>query len=70
MKSTADIVRIVSHGGGVIVDSSKATDDLVRIASQAATSGATVIIRGAGNKSMDDLVRIASHGKGKVIMEL
>jgi len=70
MKTTDDIVRIVSFSGGVILDANKTTDDLVRIASFAAGKGSHVIIRGAGKKTTDDLVRIASFGKGAVIFDL
>jgi len=70
-RSTDEIVRIVSYGGGVIIDgSSLSTDDLVRIVSYAQTSAPLVVVRNAGSKSTDDLVRIASYGKGKVILEL
>lgn len=70
MKSTDDLVKIVSFGGGVIVDASKSTDDLVKIASFAAKKGSRVIIKGANSKSTDDLVTIASFGKGIVIFDL
>ena len=33
MKTTNDLVKIVSFGGGVIVDSTKTTADLIKIAS-------------------------------------
>jgi hypothetical protein len=69
MKTTDDIVRILSYGGGVVVDSSKTTDDLVRIAGLAAGK-CTVIVKKAGHKTTDDLVRIASYGKGAVIFDL
>ena len=69
MKSTDDLVKIVSYGGGIVIDSTKSTDDLVRIASYAAGKGSRVVIKDAGNKSTDDLVKIASFGKGAVIFD-
>jgi hypothetical protein len=71
VKSTDDIVRIVSHGAGVIIDgSSKSTDDLVKIVSQASKDNSPVIIRNTDSKSTDGLVRIAAYGMGRVILEL
>jgi len=70
MTSTDDLVKIVSYGGGVIVEATKSTDDLVKIASFAASKGTRVIIKGADRKSTDDLVKIASFGKGAVIFDL
>jgi len=61
MKTTEDIIRIVSVGGGVIVDSSKTTSDLIRIASVAGER--RIIIRNAGTKTTEDLIRIASVAK-------
>ncbi len=69
MKTTADLVQIVSYGGGIIVDASKTTADLVQIASYAAGKGSRVIIKGAGSKTTADLVQIASFGKGAVIFD-
>ena len=70
MKSTADIVRIINFGGGVIVDASIGTDNLVKIASHAASSGGRVIVKNANKKLTDHLVRIASFGKGAVMFDL
>ncbi len=69
MKSTDDLVKIVSFGGGVVIDSTKSTDDLVKIASFAAGKGSRIVIKGAGRKSTDDLVKIASFGKGTVLFD-
>jgi predicted RNA-binding protein YlxR (DUF448 family) len=69
MTSTNDLVRIVSVGGGIIIDSSRAPDDLVRIASSASAHKSRVVIKGAGKYTPDDLVRIASAGKGAVIFD-
>lgn len=69
MKSTDDLVKIVSYGGGIVIDTTKSTDDLVKIASYAAGKGSRVVIKNAGYKSTDDLVTIASYGKGAVIFD-
>ena len=69
VKSTDDLVKIVSFGGGVVIDSTKSTDDLVKIASFAAGKGSRVVIKNAGRKSTDDLVKIASFGKGAVLFD-
>jgi aspartokinase len=69
MKTTDDLVKIVSYGGGVIVDSSKTTDDLVKIASYSKSKGSKIIIKNASRKTTDDLVRIASYGDGNVIFD-
>lgn len=67
-KTTADLVRIASYGGGLDFDASgKAQADLVQIASYAAGKGGRVTMRGIGHKSTDDLVQIASYGKGAVV---
>jgi hypothetical protein len=42
MKTTEDLIQIVSYGGGIIVDSSKTTQDLVQIASYAAGKGSVI----------------------------
>jgi len=69
MKSTDDLVKIVSFGGGVVIDSLMSTDDLVKIASFAAGKSSRVVIKNAGTKSTDDLVKIASFGKGAVLFD-
>lgn len=69
MKTTDDLVKIVSFGGGIIINASKTTDDLVKIASFAVSKGSRVTIKGAGAKTTDDLVKIASFGKGTVVFD-
>ena len=69
MKTTDDLVKIVSFGGGIVIDSSKTTDDLVKIASFAAGKGTRVVIKNAGTKTTEDLVKIASCGKGSVLFD-
>ena len=69
MKTTDEICRIVSFGGGVIIDSTKTTGDLEKIAGFAKNK-CKVIIKGAKNKTTDDLCRIGSFGGGAVIFDL
>lgn len=63
-----NLIRIVSHGGGVQV-SAKAilVDNLVLIAGAARASGATVTITDCEVLLVDSMVQIASHGGGRVI---
>jgi ABC-type branched-subunit amino acid transport system substrate-binding protein len=70
-KTTDQLVRIASAGGGMIIDGeAKTTDQLVRIATTAAGSGVQVIIANVNSKTTDQLVRIASAGGGHVILDL
>ena len=69
-RSTDDLVRIVSAGGGVQLDAkSRLTDDLIRIAAAAKLSGAHVTFEGMSSRLTDDLVRIGAAGKGHVILK-
>ena len=52
-----------------MVDASKPTDDLIRIAANAAGK-ATAIIRDAARKPTDELIWIAANGKGSIIFDL
>jgi FAD/FMN-containing dehydrogenase len=70
MKTTDDLVKIASYGGGLVLDASRTTEDLVKIVSYAAGNGSRVVIKKAGSKTTDDLVKIASYGKGAVIFDL
>lgn len=70
-KMTKQILRIVAAGGGVILNAQeKTTPQLVQIASAAAGSGATVILKNADTKTTEQLVQIATAGNGRVIFEL
>jgi predicted RNA-binding protein YlxR (DUF448 family) len=69
-KTTDQLVRIASAGGGMIIDvTGKNTDQLVRIASASSQSGVKLIITNVNSKTTDQLVRIASAGKGNVILD-
>lgn len=69
-RSTDDLIKIASRGGGFILDAAtRSTDDLVRIAARADGTKAKIILRGMKTRSTDDLVRIASRGGGAVIFE-
>jgi DNA replication protein len=66
-RTTDDLVRIISSGGGLeMVSAHRTVDDLVRIAAAAARSGARVKLLGVGHRTVDDLVRVAASGKGMV----
>jgi len=70
-KTTDQLVRIASAGGGLIIDGeSKTTDQLVEIASASSQSNSKIIITNISSKTTDQLVRIASAGKGNVILDL
>ena len=70
MPSAEDLAKIVSYGGGIVIDSSLPTDSLVKIVSQARSAGSTVVIKSAERKSPEELKRIASYGRGCVIFDL
>ena len=72
MKKTTDqLVRIASPGGGMIISGKgKTTDQLTRIASSSSKSGAKIIISDVSSKTTDQLTRIASAGNGNVILDL
>tara|TARA_R110001606_G_scaffold353908_1_gene504597 strand:+ start:515 stop:739 length:225 start_codon:yes stop_codon:yes gene_type:complete len=70
-KTTDSLVRIVSAGGGLIIDcKGKTTDSLVRIASASKQNGSKVIMTNLKGKTTDSLVRIGSAGQGNVILDL
>ncbi len=64
MKTIEDLVQIVSHGGGVIVDSTLSTDDLVKLASYGAGKS-HIVIRGANRKTLTISSRLCSLAKGR-----
>jgi hypothetical protein len=64
----ADILRIVAAGGGVFLDGTMPTTDLVRVVSQAG-SEAHIVIRNTATKSTDDLVQSAERAWGRVVFE-
>jgi hypothetical protein len=67
---TADLVRLVSHGGGVLIEAAKRpVDELILIARAAGGSKARVTLRGIGGMPLDDLINIARHGMGSVSFE-
>ena len=69
-RTTDELVRIASTGGGFRLDTSgRQTEDLIRIATAARTNNATVIFAGMGMRSTDDLIKIGNAGKGCVIFE-
>ena len=71
MRSSDQILKIVTSGGGVIIDASgRMTDQLIRIAAAAAATGAVVIIKNTKNMMSDSMVKIATAGRGSVIFDL
>lgn len=70
-KTTDQLIKIASAGGGMIIDGkSKTTDQLVKITSTASKSGSKIIITNAGTKTTDQLVKIAVAGNGNAIFDL
>lgn len=71
MRSTNDLVRIASAGGGMAIDAGmRQTNDLVRIASAASNHpGTRIFLGGLSMRDTNDLVRIASAGKGAVVFQ-
>ncbi len=68
MRSALEIKKIVSVGGGVIVDASQySTVDLKAIA---ANAKANIVLKNTDEMSTMDLRSIASAGKGHVIIDL
>ena len=64
----ADILRIVAAGGGVVLDGTVPTPDLIRVVSQAGPES-HIVIRDTATRSTDDLVQIAERARGRVIFE-
>lgn len=70
MKTTDELVKIASSGGGLVVEvGRRTTDELIRISAAAKQSGATVIFRNMATRKTDALMKIAAAGKGRVIFE-
>jgi hypothetical protein len=72
MSKTPDqLINILRAGGGLILDAAtQAPEQLLRMATAAAGSGATLILRNADYKPPDQLMNIAAAGRGRVIFEL
>lgn len=70
MKTTDELVVIATAGGGFVLEADRrTTEELVRIASAARHSGATVILKNMAVRKTNDLAKIAAAGKGRVIFE-
>lgn len=70
-KTISDLEQIVSVGGGIIIDAKgRITKDLIKIASFAAESRATVVIKNASPKTTNELMQIGAAGRGTVMFEL
>ncbi|MFK5892116.1 MAG: hypothetical protein QM504_02725 [Pseudomonadota bacterium] len=68
-KSTNDLCVIMRAGGGVSIPCNKSTNDLCTIARAGASSGATLIVKNAGEKSTNDLCTIGRANPGHVIFD-
>jgi hypothetical protein len=69
-KTTDDLIRIVSFGGGVTIDGAAFTvDDLCKIASFGGSKPLRIVIHNANRIATDDLCKIAAFGKGSVRFE-
>jgi hypothetical protein len=67
-RPTGDLVRLVAAGGGIDMDMTvRPVEDLIRIATAAARTGARVIFRGTRGRAVTDLIAIATAGKGCVM---
>jgi len=67
-RPVADILRILAAGGGVVLDGTMPTTDLIRVISQAGPES-HIVIRNTAAKSTDDLVQIAECARGRVVFE-
>jgi hypothetical protein len=68
MKTTDELIKIAGAGGGFVLEAGRrSTDELVRIATAAKWSGATVIFMNVAMRKTDDLAKIAASAKGHVI---
>ena len=66
-RPTGELVRIVAAGGGIDMDmTGRPIEDLARIATAAARTGARVVFRGTRGRPVTDLIAIATAGKGCV----
>lgn len=69
-RSTEDLVRIATAGGGFKLDAAgRPTDDLVTIAAAASDWGVRLVFAGMNDRPTKDLVRIAEAGQGNVQFE-
>ena len=67
-RSTADLIEIVTAGGGLDLEASlRPTPDLIQIAAAAARGGGRIILRNLDLRPTGDLIQIGSAGKGRVI---
>lgn len=70
-RSTDDLIKIATAGGGFILDGeTQSTDDLVKVANAAAEFEVIVTVKNVGGKTTDELIQIASAGDGMVVFEL
>lgn len=69
-RSTEDLMRIASTGGGYVLDAAaRSTEDLLRISFAAKQGGARLILRGMESRPTNDLMRIGAAGGGAIQFE-
>ncbi len=69
-RTTAELVRIASSGGGFTLDAAaRPTADLVRIAAAGRNNGARLVFAGLTGRPTEELVRIGAAGAGCVRFE-
>ncbi|ESZ55604.1 hypothetical protein X728_28920 [Mesorhizobium sp. L103C120A0] len=67
LRPTSELVKIVSVGGGLVIDASlRPTLDLIQLAAAAKQSGARLFIRGMKLRQTADMMQIAAAGGGMV----
>lgn len=67
-RSTDELVRVASAGGGFWMNpAGRSTDELVRIAAAAKLGGGIVTIMGTVGRNTDELVRISAAGRGHIV---
>ena len=64
-----DLIRIIQAGGGITVDGTRPTEELIKIAAAASAGKAKVIMAESEYKTADDLIRIAKAGGGNVVFQ-
>jgi len=67
-RPTADLIQVLTSGGGVEVDATfRLTSDLTNMAIAARSGNATLILRGMTHRPTLDMMQIGRAGGGKVI---
>lgn len=71
MKTTESLIRIVTAGGGLILDcKGKSTESLTRIAEATKSKNSKITLINIGSKSTESLIKIVAAGNGNVVLDL